>query len=90
MPARGALQIGSPYPITVATAVVIARDASILGFWLTAAGSVTIYDAVSTSGLPSPIMPTTALAGPGWFPFPADTTKGVVITSTVTGTLIAV
>ena len=90
MPARGSLHIGAPYPVAIGTFVVAPRDASILGVWMTAAGSITIYDAASTSGLPSPILPTTALAAAGWFAFPADTVKGVVVTTTVACVLIAV
>lgn len=89
MPARGALSVGMPYPVAVATAVIVPRDCSILGLWMPTSGSVTIYDAVSTSGLPSPIMPATALPI-GWNPFPCDTVKGVVITATVACVLIAV
>ena len=83
MPAPGALSVGRPVnPTTGSAQVVLPRGGQLLGFFIqNAATTVQLYDAASTTGLPTAIL-NTGLIGPGWFPFPVDLVNGLVATTT--------
>ena len=66
MPAPGALHIGKPVTVAVGTSVVLPRSGQLLGFFATQTSTVTLYDANSTTGLPTAVLPTTGNLGPGW------------------------
>jgi len=83
MPAPGAISAGETLILstTGSNQLVLARDGVLLGFWLTAAATVTMYDSKTAAGAAAgnQVMPATILANPGWYPFPATFLAGMVV-----------
>ena len=90
MPAPGALSVGRPIVPTIGSAqVAVPRSCQLLGFFAAVAGTVVIYDANSTTGLPTPILSITAPAV-GWYPFPVDLVTGLVVNCSASTTFVIV
>lgn len=79
MPAPGALAVGKAInPVTGSAQVVLPRSGQLLGFFVQAASvTVVLYDGISATVLPTPILNSAAL-GVGWQPFPVDLNSGLV------------
>lgn len=73
------VQAGRPIsPTTGSAQVVVARDGKLLGFFAVATGTVVLYDAASTSNLPTAILASTTIPAVGWYFFPVAFVNGLV------------
>ena len=93
MPAPGALEVGRSITLSTTGSIqpVLARAGQLLGFWLSAAATVTLYDSATAAaaGAGNQVMPATVIAGPGWNFFPVDLLNGLCANVSA-GTLTAV
>ncbi len=83
-------------PLTLATTgsnqLVLARDTKLLGFFVTAAATVSINDAatVAAAAAGNLVLPTTAALPVGWYPFPVALNNGLVANISVAGVVFVV
>ena len=78
MPLPGALSVGRPVvPTTGSAQVVMPRSGQLLGFMCNVSGSIVLYDASSTTGLPTAFLTITPTVL-GWYPCPVDLVNGLV------------
>ena len=90
MAAPGALAVGRPAnPTTGSAQVVMARSGQLLGFFVNpaAGGTVVLYDAATTTGLPTAILNSGTLVG-GWYAFPLDLLNGLVANCSAATTFV--
>ena len=71
--------------------LMIPVDCTLLGFWLSAAATVQLFDAASAAAAATinQILPSTVIPAVGWYPFPATCVRGLVANISA-GTLTAI
>lgn len=80
--------LGRPVtPPTGSAQVVLPRAGQLLGFMVNVAGAILLYDASSTTGLPTPILSITPTVL-GWYAFPVDLVNGLVVNVAASTTLV--